>query len=380
MSDVQKARDYATQQQFTADVVNFYNEHNYEIDGKDAKEFLQELTQTPAYQAEALEIAQKCAREVAMAVFVEVFQEDPKLLANLRKNWVQAGLLSAQQSYAETGDPDEGTGDIRLGRNLAKLVAQMIIDPDRGFKGRVLRRAIDIAPNLTRQQMNSLSVLAIFATSTFHGSDLGEIAVNMERLFAPYYGDIPTRDLEYSYMESSGVGSLLIGTSIYERIVDKHRPAMRKPFLLSDVPTDVSEEDRAVYLEDDPKKQGLVRLRQEKIDELVGAGALDRLKFKLDLKSGRSIRSLRSFVSEKMIDALELKELIAGHWPDLSNFLNSLNDARAFNFQVNTIGYMLAKQELDLRFPGSDILGPLLQLSEASPADAAEPHSAQPEH
>jgi hypothetical protein len=38
MNDIQRARDYANQQQFKADIQNFYETHNYNIEGEEAKE------------------------------------------------------------------------------------------------------------------------------------------------------------------------------------------------------------------------------------------------------------------------------------------------------------------------------------------------------
>jgi hypothetical protein len=376
MADIQRARDYATQQQFDSDVVNIYHQNNYSIEGKDAKELLHELSRTPAYQAEAREIARDCAEQMIMEVFVEVFKTDPTRLSNLRKNWVQAALLSAEDGYAKTGDPDTGTGDLASGRILSKLVARLIIDPERGLKQRVIQRAIEAAPNLTSQQMNSLSVLSIISTRSFRGETPSEIGFHMNNLFDSYYGHVATTNLDYSYMESCGVGTVLYGTPIYQKIRDNHIRTMRKSFRAEELPESISDEDRVQVLEDDPNQPGFLKVREDQIAEVPGLGG--GLKdMTLALSSSGSRVGLRSFLQNKVVTSDELHERFQEEWPKLADFLDTLDAAGAFNFQVNTIGYMLAKEELDLRFPGSDVLGPVLQFDPPTPGGATEPHSSK---
>ncbi len=63
--------------------------------------------------------------------------------------------------------------------------------------------------------------------------------------------------------------------------------------------------------------------------------------------------------------------------PRLLDFMNQLDQAGVMNFTMNTIGYILASQELSLRYPGTNLLGPLIELESPSSADAAGPRSNQ---
>lgn len=347
MSDVQRARDNAVQQQYKATVQNFYETYNHQIDGQDAKEYLLELFREnfPALHAEAMEAATACAEDLAAEIVVEIAKIDPALLSNLRKPRLQAAFVSAQKSYAETGDPDTKTGNVNLGRVLAKLVSQLAAEEADGLGEIVLRQAIEIAPKLTRRHMNFLSVSVLFSNLSWPPlSSLQEVAAMLDNAFNPYYQQIPTNYLEYSYMTSSGVGTLLFGKSPYEEIRDKNLQATRKWFTANDLPSEISLESLAPIIEADPDSSERWRLREH-------AGALlDKALTGLTFKARQTIRK---FVADQYFSADELKAIFAEDMPDLAEFLGHLESTKALGFAPNAIGYLLAKEELSLRFPGT---------------------------
>ncbi|MCA2303181.1 hypothetical protein JF770_06380 [Mycobacterium intracellulare] len=363
MNDSQKARDYADQKQLTADTINYSEHKHYNIDGEAADIYLLQLFENnfPKLHNEAMQVAAACAKEMAIAVIVNVCEADPDLLQNLRRPNVQAALLSAQQSYAETGDPDSGAGDASLGLLLSRLVAKVVKNPNRSLTDIVTRRAIAIAPLLTRQQINSLTAAAIFQTCTFTCSDASELLEVMDDFYKHYYGDLAVGRNEYSYMESVGVGSMSLmtgwGDDPFESLCKKYRQQLRKTFRESGLPAEIEASHRSEYLEPVPRDETLVRLRSDRIDDLLGDGRLDIERSRTDSKS---IRALRTFVSQQFISADELKQKAEAEKPELfSNFM-AFHKAGGFGFQLNTIGYVLAKQELDIRFPGNVLFENLL--------------------
>ena len=269
MNDRQQARDYADQKQFKADVINYSEHKHYSIDGEEADKYLLELFENnfPKLHNDAMKVATTCAEEMAVTVIAGVAAIDPNLISNFRRPNVQAALLSAQQSFAETGDPDTGTGDVALGRLLSRLVVKLVTGPARNLNDIVTRRAIAIAPHLTREQVNSLSVLAVFNTCTCKGDTPSELLAAMNTFYCAYYNQVASHSLEYSYMESAGVGSSLFGFDVYQQIFNKHRPALRTSFDPASISANIEESDRAMYLEPDPTNPGLMRVRSDKLDE-----------------------------------------------------------------------------------------------------------------
>lgn len=374
MNNIQRAGDYSNQQQFEAEVQYITQNNNYIIDGEEASDyFVKIFTENfPKLHADAMQLAIKCAEEMTLMVLAEICGVDPSHISNLRRPSAQAALLAAQESYAQTGDPNTGAGDIPLARMLARLVAKAVIGQTRTLEEIVFQRAIRTAPLLTHQQLNSLSVLAIFGSFTFNGENPAEVISNLDNFYSPYYGQIVTGDLEYSYMESTGAGKseLILPPGVYARIRKIHRAAMRNSFYMSEVPANVTAQHRAEYLESDPHNEMLCRVRADKIAELLDARQDVVAMASAVLSGGDSLIELREFVEQRMYSEGELKEQIEREAPNLFKFLELLDRTGAIYFRPSTIGLILADQELGLRFPGSNLLGPMVSLDSASHDEA----------
>ena len=365
MSDIQKARDYADQKQFRADVINYNDHKHYNIDGEEAEKYLIRLFEDnfPQLHNEAMAVARKCAQEMAMAVIGGVCDIDPALLDNFRRPNLQAALLAAEESFAQTGDPDTNKGDGALGLLLSRLVVKLAVDPKRSLREIALRRAIATAPNLTREQINALSVLAVFRSCTFRGDNPSELLGALANWFEPYYGQIPTSYNEYSYMESQGVGANLFGTEIYDTIIKSHGKAVTKRFLPEEIPDIINSTVREEYLETDPDFPEKLLVRPEKAQTLLGRN----FNWRPNPADQPSFQALRDFVGRNTtLSDNELKNLAAVEQPALHSFFEIIEEAGAQHFQVNTIGFILAKQELDLRYPGNELLTNVTDLGPAN--------------
>lgn len=388
MSDVQKARDYADQKQFKANIQNFTQNVVYNIEGEEARAYLVQLFRDnfPKMHAEAMAVATTCAEEMAVAVIAEIHADDPEKISNLRRPSAQSALLAAQESYARTGDPDTGQGDVVLGQLLAKLVAHAVIEPTRSLKEIALRRAIDVAPNLTEYQFNTLSVMSVTTVLYFRGDNPEELVEALDHFFCVYYKKIIDSYNELSYMAASGVGTVLFGLDVFAKICDRHKAALRKDFDSKEIPDEVTEEFRSTYLEAIPNSENRYRLRAEKIEEMTAMpGNVGDMATELSTSAAEALklsrkdpkRVLRTFVSKKFWSGGEFKELVQTKAPQLHDFFQQLDDVGTMHFNINTIGYMLASQELSLRFPGTDLLGPVIELESASPDDEAGPRSTE---
>lgn len=364
MSEVQRARDYANQQQFTAEVQTIVQNYNYTIDGADAKTYLVKLftDNFPKLHAEAMQLAVKCAEEMALMVIAEICGVDPEHISNLRRPSAQSALLAAQESYAQTGDPETGVGDIPLARVLTRLVAKAVVEQTRSVKEIAYQRAIRTAPHLTYRQLNSLSVLAMLSSFTFNGSNSAEIITNFQNFYSSYFDEVVTHDLEYSYMESTGSGTieLVPPIGIYARIRRMHRLALRKSFYMEEIPPRVTPEHRDEYLEPDPANELQYRIRAEKMNELLDSTPNFMEMATAALSGGNSLIELREFIEKQTLSADELKGEIERTAPNLFKFFELLDRTGAIYFRPSAIGLILADQELGLRFPGSNILGPMV--------------------
>lgn len=379
MSDSQNARDYANQNIYN--IENYHEHKHYDIEGQEAEAYLIQLFDKnfPKLQSVAMSAAAKSAEEFTRAVLTGVTEIDPELVNEFRRPDIQSAFLSAQQGYAETADPDSGIGDLPLGHLLSRLVIKLVESSNRTFNNVMLKRAIAIAPHLTRQQVNSLSVLAVFNTCGFNGSDPEGVLTSLDTFYSAYYGDVAVDHREYSYMEASGVGSNLFGPDAYEAVFKRHRVAMRKNFSLEEIPSDVDAVTVERFIEVDASDSQRGWVREDSLAELLGDN--HKFNFAASMAQSRSERELAMFVGKCFTTPEELNEITQSNFPALNDFLTSMDGAGAFHFQINTIGYILAKQELDLRFPGNTILSQFIleepEIESPTSAAEGEPRSEQ---
>ncbi|ORA69077.1 hypothetical protein BST25_21395 [Mycobacterium heidelbergense] len=191
----------------------------------------------------------------------------------------------------------------------------------------------------------------------------------MDDFYKHYYGDLAVGYNEYSYMESVGVGSVSLmtgwGDDPFETLCKKYRQQLRKSFREDELPAAIEAHERGEYLELAPTNDGFLWLRSDRINDLLGDGGMEDIK--LSFAGSKSTRALRSFVSKQFISPDELKLQAETEKPELLSNLTALHKAGGFGFQLNTIGYVLAKQELDIRFPGNELL---VNLVSTEPAEA----------
>lgn len=344
----QQAGDYARQQQYRAHIQQFYETHVHQVDGQDARQYLLELFHEnfPKLHADAMDAAIACAEEMAIQIVVELVKIDPSLLSALRKPRVQAAIVSAQRSYAETGDPDTKTGDVSLGQLLAKLVSRLATEQTGGLADIILRGAVDVAPKLTRRQLHALSVVTIWGSMVWPTYEsASDVLGSLDAMFSPYFGQIPSSPLEYSYMSAAGVGTYLIGPKPYEAIRDKNVAAIRKHFRSQDIPDDMPSELRDELIEPVPGDDNKLRMVAD-AGRRVSAKALPGVGYK-------QRQTIAKFVASQFHTADEIKVLAMRKYPALAEFLDRLESASALFLTPNATGYVLAKHELELRWPGS---------------------------
>lgn len=347
MVDIQRAGNNSNQQMYRAENQTFNEIHLHQIAGEDAEQYLLRLLQNnfPALREEAMVAVRACMSEMVREVVIEIANEDPALLDKLRRPRVQAALVSAAESYAETADPDTGTGDTQLGGVLARLVVQLAHETTRTMADIAIRQAIEIVPKLTKRQINAMSVITMMNSLAWGGDTASDVAKLMGATLQPYFDDIPTHAVEYSYMSSCGVGTYLLGPSPYEKITTQHAAAMRKQFSLAELQNPLAYEFRESLLEPVHGQIDIWRMKEN-------APTIASKELQLDFQR---LRAVMQFVQSLVLQPEELKTLIHAEQPELGRSLDQLEASSALFFNLNTIGLMLVKEELAVRHPGSTL-------------------------
>jgi len=188
---------------------------------------------------------------------------------------------------------------------------------------------------------------------SLRGTNASEFITGLDELFSPYFDAIPRNSLEYSYMSSSGAGTSLCGAAAYEQIRSKNISAMRKHFRIEDVAEVLTAEHRALLIELVPDGSELWRLQEDAGSKTTSSAQQSQI------QRFNTNQSIKKFVASQYLSKEELRELVHQQRPELGQFLDQLDSTKALWFNANTVGYLLAKEELAARFPGSPFVAGL---------------------
>ncbi|MAU80514.1 MAG: hypothetical protein CME34_01305 [Gordonia sp.] len=334
-----------------------YNEHGTVVIGGHSVSEIRQIA-LDATRAEVLPEARRIAGEIIEErfhaatdmVLVKMLEKDPELLSRFSDPRFLAPLVSAQRSYAETGDDE-------LGSILAGLLTDLAGEPTRNRREIVLREAIECAPKLTSQHLSALSVIFLLSRFSFSQSpNVSHLLELLNEFYSPYYETIPSSTFEYQYMGATAAGTLLaFGASPYKSLHQRHPNSMYDYLSEDEIASafdgkvsELSERLKSVLTAPRPKEPGeppQIKLKSDAAARILNSST----KSESDLDEFE--KTLRNLIRAKSIKSSEFKAEISSQYPELAAFLDRLEQTSALDFHLSPVGMMLARHEIVSRTP-----------------------------
>jgi hypothetical protein len=186
-----------------AESVNVYNGITY----TDAKEIALDVFNSNfiKLKSEAAQIATERAEEITEKFIKELNEKSPESLAEFNKPALQDALFQTQKEYAKSGDTD-------LGDLLVDILVDRAKTPERNMLQIVLDESLLVAPKLTNEQLDSLTLNFLLIQTKRNN------IVNLES-FKKYLDDIISKFIEnftdertsYNHIEYLGCGHVRAG-------------------------------------------------------------------------------------------------------------------------------------------------------------------------
>ena len=297
-------------------------------------------------------------------IFDRIKQEDTSLFNRFEDPRFLAALTDAQRGYAETGDTD-------LAQVLANLVAGLAGQPVRSRREIILRQAITLAPQLTTEHVNALSMKLYLTMRLDSPMDTDMLIRALDKLFSPYYGRVPKSRLDYQYMCSMGVcqdgqlGSFASGpiTTLYENYCNSMYPALTysdlKDNLLSSENPSFEENQRmlVMFAESESDVKVTPQGTHVSTDGARFRVIHDRATTILGRKSGAEKqlsgpeKELRATILERSITKEQFEQRLTELKPDLAACLDKFEKSRAHEFPLQPAGWLLARYEVETLTP-----------------------------
>lgn len=164
------------------------------------------------FRANALELAgiardlfEARGREFIDRYLEELQQRKPEALDALRDPDMQIALFTAQREYARSGDQD-----------LSELLVDILVDRaaqrDRDLKRIVLNESLTVAPKLTPEQFDILSLsFVIRYTKRLNVGNPAQFSSYMLEGVLPFSKNLPKHNAPYQHLQYTGCASIDIG-------------------------------------------------------------------------------------------------------------------------------------------------------------------------
>jgi hypothetical protein len=277
---------------------------------------------------ESADLALSRAEELTDNFLGKLKLENESAMGSLKDPGMQSSLFEAQKEFAKTGDKDlEGL--------LIDILVERAGVNDRNLHQIVLDESLKVAPKLTTDQMDALTITVNGAVNS-----LETFKVLLERDFIPFIATLSKESSCYEHLEYAGCGSLnlLGGLKPVETIFKQHYSGLFcKGFEIADFESTVgaSVDYQGLLsecLQDSSKFQINVLTELVLNDKMTELGIDDEHRLKLT-----------AYFNNNLMSDLEVKEYILKIVPGFEILFDRWSDSNLSKFSLTTVGIAIAQ-------------------------------------
>ncbi|PTX21147.1 hypothetical protein C8N40_102116 [Pontibacter mucosus] len=310
--------------------VNIYNGITY----RDAKEIFQDLfiSNFITLKYEAAEVAQQRAEEITEKFLNKLNEKSPESLQQFQEPAMQDALFTTQKEYAKSGDTD-------LGDLLVDILVDRAQASTRNMVQLVLDEALKIAPSLTVEQLDTLTLIfLLIRTKSLNLRSFDDLKVMIQREIEPFVPNLSTENNLYSYLEFQRCGHIRTGS--YGNLEDNWRRTYKGLF------------SKGMTIEELEKLLGgpcqfpSLIIHCFHNDALLQISALDDQMLEQQMEKFHVPNELKqkyrqAFESSTM-NSTQIKELLLNTNKCFDKIFSVLSSSRFSNFELSFVGIAIA--------------------------------------
>ncbi|WP_312478400.1 LPO_1073/Vpar_1526 family protein [Stutzerimonas nitrititolerans] len=211
MSQKQNGGDGSTNVQAAGEVAVT---NNYGLSYRDAKEIALDIFNDNFLKLknEAATIAEERAKEITGNFFEKLFEKNPQSIEGFKEPSAQEALFNAQKEYAKSGD-----------KNLESMLVNILVDrmgeKERCLRSIVLDEALTIAPKLTQNQLNLITLTFLIYRCGINISNLPSFYAWL-RKFSQFVTTEEPKNSDFIHIEYLRCGFVRAGN--YKEIINSY--------------------------------------------------------------------------------------------------------------------------------------------------------------
>lgn len=259
----------------------------------------------------------------------------PEAIEAMRDPGMQYSLFNAQKEYSKTGDKD-------LADLLEDILVERAQNPKRDLMQIVLDECVSVAPKLTPDQFDALSLIFILRYSMNHGvvNQMALIQYAVLHLL-PFQAGIREEQSRYQHLEFSGCGSLGISSiKIEHAFRQKNMILFSKGFTIEEyeqkVGTDAKFKKYIGPCQHDKTKFQINIINQEQVKVL---GKADNL-------TDDEVGKINGIFNTSTMNEQEVKEYLIKLFPPFEKLIEDWNKSSIKNMTLTSVGIAIGQANI----------------------------------
>lgn len=310
--------------------VNIYNGISY----SDAKEIFNDLFKTNFLQLkyEAANVAQQRAEEITGKFLEDLNSKSPESIKEFKEPAMQDALFTTQKEYAKSGDSD-------LGDLLVDILVDRAQANTRNMLQLVLDESLKIAPSLTVQQLDTLSLnFLLTRTRSTAIPDFNGFEQMIKNNIEPFVANLLSDNNQYNYLEFHRCGHIRTGN--YENLenswIKTYKGLLSKGIKLEEIEKLLGGENKfqsliIPCLHDNSLYQVSV------MDDEVLDQEMNKLNVPEELKP-----KYKQVFNSSTMNGIEVKELLMKSNPCMKKIFDTWSSSRFNKFELSSVGIAIA--------------------------------------
>jgi len=276
---------------------------------------------------EAYELVQERSEEILENFLKKLEAKNPQAIETMRDPGMQFSLFNAQKEYARTGD-----------KGLADLLEDILVDraqnPNRDLMQIVLDECISVAPKLTPDQFDALSLIFILRyTINNNVTSINALLSFIFTYLIPFVEGIREEDSRYQHLEFTGCGTLgLSDFSIQNILRQLYMIAFSKGFPIDEydnkVGTDPKFKQFITPCFHDSSKFQISLINKGKVEEVGKANGL----------TDEEIKNINNIFESSLMGENEVRDYLISLNPSMNDFINKWDKSDVRRMTLTSVG------------------------------------------
>jgi K+/H+ antiporter YhaU regulatory subunit KhtT len=294
---------------------------------------------------EAYKIVLERSKELLDNFLIKLEEKRPEAITSMKDPGMQYSLFNAQKEYSKTGDKD-------LASLLEDILVERAQNPKRDLMQIVLDECVSVAPKLTPDQFDSLSLIFIIRyTINYSITTFENLIVHIIQFILPFQNGIRKEQSRYQHLEFSSCGTIGIGTwSIEHAFRNNYMILFSKGFPIEEyekISTDPKFKKFIMPCYHDKTKFQINIINQEEVKKIGKSHGL----------SDDEIMKINDLYNRFLMTEEEVKQYLFKLFPQIKSIIQAWNESAIKNMTLTSVGIAIGhanitrktKQTFDLK-------------------------------